>query len=83
MIKDVVVRLDGTPADAVRLAAVDRIAGMFDSHVTGVFFHVMPLAAGIGDAGDQSAQLLETARKEGDAIETAAFEELKRLRWPT
>jgi hypothetical protein len=83
MIKDVVVRLDGTPADVVRLAAVDQIAGMFDSHVTGVFFNVMPLAAGIGDAGGQSAQLLETARKAGDAIETAAFEQLKRLRRPT
>jgi nucleotide-binding universal stress UspA family protein len=65
------------------LAAVDQIAGMFDSHVTGVFFNVMPLAAGIGNAGGQSAQLLETTRKAGDAIETAAFEQLKRLRRST
>jgi hypothetical protein len=32
MIKDEMVRLDGTPADDVRLAAVGQIAEIFDSY---------------------------------------------------
>ena len=42
MIKDVMVRLDGTSADDVRLAAVNLIADIFDSHITGLFFNVLP-----------------------------------------
>jgi len=43
MIKDVMVRLDGTRADEVRLAAVDQIAEYFDSHVIGLFLNVLPV----------------------------------------
>jgi hypothetical protein len=38
MIKDVMVRLDGTPGDDKRLAAVHQIAEGFESHITGLFF---------------------------------------------
>ena len=41
MIKDVMVRLDGTSGDDVRLAAVDQIAEIFESHITGLFFNVL------------------------------------------
>jgi hypothetical protein len=38
MIKDVMVRLDGTSGDDVRLAAVNQIAEIFESHITGLFW---------------------------------------------
>jgi hypothetical protein len=41
MIKDVMVRLDGTSGDDVRLAAVNQIAEIFESHITGLFFNVL------------------------------------------
>jgi hypothetical protein len=41
MIKDVMVRLDGTSGDDVRLAAVNQLAKIFDSHITGLFFNVL------------------------------------------
>ena len=43
MIKDVLVRLDGTAADEIRLAAVNQVAEAFDSHVIGLFFNVLPV----------------------------------------
>ena len=44
MIKDVMVRLDGSTADEVRLSAANDIADLFDSQVTGLFLNVMPLS---------------------------------------
>jgi nucleotide-binding universal stress UspA family protein len=87
MIKDVMVRLDGTSADDVRLAAVSQIAEIFESHITGLFFNVLPpppIADGLNgaDAG-QATKLLDAARKAGDAIEATVFERLTRLQQPT
>ena len=42
MIKDVMVCLEGTAADDVRLAAVEIIAGLFNSHVIGLFLNTVP-----------------------------------------
>jgi hypothetical protein len=46
MIKDVMVRLDGTSGDDVRLAAANQIPEIFESHntfyLTGLFFNVLP-----------------------------------------
>jgi hypothetical protein len=42
MIKDVMVRLDGTSGDDARLAAATQIAQIFESHITGLFFNVVP-----------------------------------------
>ena len=42
MIKDVMVRLDGTSGDDARLAAASQIAQIFESHITGLFFNVVP-----------------------------------------
>jgi hypothetical protein len=86
MIKDVMVRLDGTEGDGVRLAAVDQIAAMFESHVTGLFFNILPppvsgLLDGFG-AGP-AAQLLDKARQTGDVIEAAVLQCLTRLQHPT
>jgi nucleotide-binding universal stress UspA family protein len=73
MIKDVMVRLDGTSGDDVRLAAVNQIAGIFESHITGLFFNVL---SSIGPDG-------AAAKQAGDIIEAAVFERLTRLQHPS
>jgi hypothetical protein len=72
MIKDVMVRLDGTSGDDVRLAAVNQIAEIFESHITGLFFNVLPslVPDGRNDAGaGKAAKFLDTAKQAGDIIE--------------
>jgi nucleotide-binding universal stress UspA family protein len=87
MIKDVMVRLDGTSGDDLRLAAVKLIAEIFDSHITGLLFNVLPpppIQAEINGAGvNQATEPPEAARKAGDAIEAAVFERLTQLHRPT
>jgi nucleotide-binding universal stress UspA family protein len=86
MIKDIVVRLDGTSGDVARLAAVNQIAEIFESHVTGLFFNVLPslVPDALNDAGaDRAAKLLEEAKRAGDILEAAALERLTRLQQPT
>ena len=68
MIKDVMVRLDGSSGDDARLAAVTQIARMFEGHITGLFFNV----ASEGHA--------EAAGKSADQTENMLFERLDRLR---
>ncbi|HEY7194023.1 MAG TPA: universal stress protein [Gemmatimonadales bacterium] len=84
MIKDVMLRLDGTAADEVRLAAVNHIADLFDSHVIGLFINVLPVVIapedGIGAA--RAAELLEAARQAGDKVEARLRERLNRLQKP-
>ena len=85
MIKDVMVRLDGTSADDVRLATVNLIADIFDSHITGLFFNAMPpiVPDGFNGVGaNQTIEVLDTARRAGDVIETALFEHLAQLPHP-
>ena len=85
MIKDVMVRLDGTSADDVRLAAVNLIADIFDSHITGLFFNVMPPVVPDGFNGvgaNQAIEVLHTARRAGNVIESALFEHLAQLPHP-
>ena len=84
MIKDVMVRLDGTAADEVRLAAVNDVADLFDSQVIGLFLNIMPVVIaaedGVGAIG--AAELLRTAREAGDKREAKLKERLNRLQKP-
>jgi hypothetical protein len=85
MIKDVMVRLDGTSGDDVRLAAVNQIAETFESHITGLFFNVVPtlIPDGLDGAGTpQATKLLDTAKQAGNVIEAQVFERLTRLQHP-
>jgi hypothetical protein len=85
MIKDVMVRLDGTSADDVRPAVVNQIAEIFDSYITGLFFNVLPslVPDGFNGAGaNQTAKWLDIAREAGDAIEAAVFQRLAQLEHP-
>jgi hypothetical protein len=43
MIKDMMVRLDSSAADELRLAAVKGIADVFDSQVIALFLNVLPV----------------------------------------
>jgi hypothetical protein len=79
MIKDVMVRLDGTSADDVRLAAANLIAETFESHITGLFFNVLPSTVLDGAGVNQATRLLDRAREAGDVIEATVFERLTRL----
>jgi nucleotide-binding universal stress UspA family protein len=87
MIKDVMVRLDGTSGDDVRLTAASQIAEIFEGHITGLFFNVLPPAPftdGLNVANaSQATKLLATAKQAGDAIEATVFERLTRLQQPT
>jgi len=72
MIKDVMVRLDGTAADNLRLAAAKSIADTFDGQVIGLFLNPLPLpvAADIDGAGAiGAAELFRLAKEVGDRIE--------------
>src|SRR6478735_2832350 len=84
MIKDVMVRLDGSAADEVRLSAVNDIADLFDSQVTGLFLNVMPLVVAPEDGvGAMAAtELMEAAKEAGDKVETRLRERLNRLQKP-
>ena len=79
MIKDVMVRLDGTPGDDVRLAVVNQIADVFESHITGLFFNVLSSIVPDGRAGaGQAGKLLDTAKQADDIIDAMVFERLTR-----
>ena len=84
MIKDVMVRLDGSAADEVRLAVVNEIAELFHSQVIGLFLNVLPVVIaaedGIGAIG--AADLLRAAREAGDKMEARLHQRLDRLQKP-
>jgi nucleotide-binding universal stress UspA family protein len=71
MIKDVMVRLDGTVADDLRLSAAAEIARRFEGHVTGLFLNILPPPLPVDPEGVGAAQttlLMEEARAAGDAV---------------
>jgi hypothetical protein len=83
MIKDVMVHLDGTTADEMRLAAVNEIAELFHGHIVGLFLNLLPvlIAPEDGIGGIQAAELLNKAREAGD-LEKKLSESLRRLQNP-
>jgi nucleotide-binding universal stress UspA family protein len=85
MIKDVMVSLDGTPVDEVRLAAVADIAEHFESHITALFLNMLPPLVpaewdGVGVA--HAAQMMHAARENGNRIEAALRQRLATLQSP-
>src|ERR1700755_974796 len=85
MIKDVMVRLDGTRADETRLAAVDQIAEYFDSHVVGLFLNVLPLLTPTTEdsaAAVELVRLIDKARVFGDELEAKLRHRLAKLQKP-
>jgi nucleotide-binding universal stress UspA family protein len=85
MIKDVMVRLDGTEADEARIAAGDRIAETFQSHIIGLYINVLPLlipADGDSAGAIYAAELIQRARQAGDVVEARLTQRLARLQKP-
>src|ERR1700687_3741529 len=85
MIKDVMVCLDGSAADELRLAAVADVARLFGSQVIGLFLNPLPVPvpaeadlAGVARA----AELLEQAKEAGDRTEAILARRLARLNTP-
>jgi nucleotide-binding universal stress UspA family protein len=86
MIKDVMVSLEGTAADDVRLAAVETIAKLFESRVIGLFLNTLPAIVAVDGDGfgpTHVADLLEEARKFGDSVEAGLAKRLAGLKRPT
>jgi hypothetical protein len=82
MIKDMMVRLDSSAADELRLAAVKGIADVFDSQVIALFLNVLPVfgaAERDGIGATQAAELMRRAREGGDRIEAELLQRLARL----
>jgi nucleotide-binding universal stress UspA family protein len=85
MIKDVMVWLDGSLADEIRLDVVATIARRVEGQVIALFFNPMPLPAPIdavsAHAAGESA-VLEKARQVGDETEAKLIKRLKLIDWP-
>ena len=84
MIKDVMVWVDGSLADEIRLDAAGSIARQFDSQVIALVLNPMPLLGSIEGAAAAVAQaeLLEKAREAGDITEAKLVKRLKLLERP-
>lgn len=85
MIKDVMVSLDGTPVDEVRLAAVADIAENFESHITALFLNMLPPlvpAEWEGISATHAAQVMQAAVENGNRIEAALRQRLATLQSP-
>jgi nucleotide-binding universal stress UspA family protein len=84
MIKDVMVWLDGSLSDEVRLTAAADIARRFESQVIGLFLNPMPLPGPVnGDVGPlATADLMERAREAGDRMEALLAKRLSLLERP-
>jgi nucleotide-binding universal stress UspA family protein len=85
MIKDVMVCLDGSAADELRLAAVADVARLFDAHVIGLFLNPLPVPAPAeADVAGAAlaADLRERAKEAGDRTEAILAKRLARLNAP-
>ena len=86
MIKDVMVWLDGSISDEIRLAAADAIARQLDSQmVIGLFLVLLPLPGPVdADVGGTlaTAELLNLAREAGDQTEALLAKRLRQLDRP-
>jgi nucleotide-binding universal stress UspA family protein len=85
MIKDVMVCLDGSPADELRLTAVADIVRLFESQVVGLFLNPIPSLVPVeADVGGVAlvADLMQRAREAGDRTETSLAKRLARLNAP-
>jgi nucleotide-binding universal stress UspA family protein len=85
MIKEVMVRLDGSANDEKRLGAVEEIAGLFHAHVVGLYLNELPIV--IAAEGDtigavRAVELIEKAKELGEKREKTLMRRLARLQMP-
>ena len=83
MIKDVMVWVDGSLADEIRLDVAGSIARQFDSQVIALVLNPMPLLGSIESAAAVAqAELLEKVREAGDITAAKLVKRLKLLERP-
>ena len=85
MIKDIMVWLDGSLADEVRLEATAGVARHFESQVIALILNPIPLAGPIQadvTGAVAAAELMEKAREAGDITEKKLVKQLKLLDRP-
>ncbi|MGO4570827.1 universal stress protein [Microvirga sp. 2TAF3] len=88
MIRDIVVHLDGSPEDELRLEHAEAIAATTQAHITGLFTNPLPDLATLTpvDGGAAAAQVLadleEEARDNGDRVQQRLSERFSRLSVP-
>ena len=81
MIKDVMVRLDGSAADDVRLSAAKDLAEAFDGQLVALFINVLPhIVPDEGVTVVDSVELITQAREAGDATEARLNDRLSQIR---
>jgi nucleotide-binding universal stress UspA family protein len=81
MVKVVLVRLDGTSADELRLAASDNLSRLFGAHLVGLVLNVLPEPT-LGEAGvsvEFWTRLLDQARQRGKEMETEVGKRLRAI----
>ncbi|POR55541.1 universal stress protein [Bosea psychrotolerans] len=79
--KDVMVHLDGTVEDEIRIAHAEAIAAQFEAHLTGLYTNALPDAAlYAGEFGTSAiVDAYDAARRAGDAIHTRLTQRFARL----
>jgi nucleotide-binding universal stress UspA family protein len=85
MIKDVMVWLDCSIVDEVRLAAAEDIARAFQGHIIGLYLNTLPSFVPVeGDPAGvvRAAELTEQAIEAGDRMEAKLAKRLARLNHP-
>jgi hypothetical protein len=85
MIKDVLVHVDGSSGDELRIRYAEAIASLWQGHVTGLFTNPLPDLAALApmdtgaSAADVLAKLDDEARRSGDEIEQGLMARLSKL----
>lgn len=81
MVKVVLVRLDGTSGDELRLAASNSLARLFDAHLVGVVLNVLPepAMAETGVSVDFWTSLLDQARERGRELESGLGKRIRAI----
>jgi len=78
MIKDVMVRMDGSAADDVRLAAAKNLASVFDGQLIALFINVLPQIIS-DEAAGAAVDVITEAREAGDIVEAKLNDRLAQI----
>ncbi|MBV8568342.1 MAG: universal stress protein [Methylobacteriaceae bacterium] len=87
MLKDLMVHLDGTPEDEVRIEHAESIALRYEAHLTGLYTNALPeyayaLAIQPGFAPVVPVEVEERVRRDGDIAFARLTEDATRIRVP-
>jgi nucleotide-binding universal stress UspA family protein len=83
--KDIMVHLDASPEDEIRLSHAETLATLFGAHLTGIYTNMLPEAIAYSAEVGASAiyELEQRLRQQGDVRARALTERFKRLGVPS